>query len=386
MWAPCSVSCGGGVTFRHRRVALTANHCGKEPVGLNLELSFCNVGLACDLPTDCEFTSWEMWSACSASCNGVMHRSRRVAVYGRSTGSYCMGGLTETFPCNPGLDEEAPQECQPEPVVDCAFSPWVDWTPCSVSCGGGEHTRSRSILVQASGGGQVCNGNLAEMQECGRKRCYEPPATDCIFGDWEDWGACGKCSGEMRRLRNIVQYASNGGAPCNLTAVEEAKACPRACHAKEYCGWTDWGDWHRCSVSCGTGHRKRARSLELSSDPSTVLNDRAQSVVEEYDALVHQTKALEQSHFMELIVSFSAGSGLVLAALFGLRAWSHGRTLQDAASSRTFSRRVDSLFERGFGSADDLAERGDYLLVGGEHETALPWSVPRYAIDTDEEG
>ena len=43
---------------------------------------------------------------------------------------------------------------------DCLPTDWEDWTPCSVTCDGGQQMRSRKILRQATGEGAGCDFDL----------------------------------------------------------------------------------------------------------------------------------------------------------------------------------------------------------------------------------
>ncbi|CAJ1459864.1 unnamed protein product [Effrenium voratum] len=359
-WSPCSVSCGGGVTFRRRRVDIMANECGKEPLGKSKEIQFCDVGVSC--------SRWGTWSACSGSCDGIRHRSRVVRVYGRGDGRYCMGGLRETAPCSPSQSEPLPQGCGPGRPQDCLFSQWEGWATCSASCGGGEHTRSRSIAREAKNNGLPCIGALSEISECARHECGGPAPKDCIFGEWEEWGACGKCSGQRHRFRSIVQYPTAGGKECELTNTEQAGKCPRSCHAKQFCGWASWEMWGECSASCGTGYRQRRRQLMLSENQHSVLL--GTDMIQEYDSLMQRAEELDAKHFRELVMAFAAG-GACLMAIFGtFRGWSQGAARTDgSASSRTIS--------RAGGNAPADTSNGEYFLVADEHETELPWA-PRH--------
>jgi len=242
---------------------------------------------------------------------------------------------------------------------------------------------SRSL---ARRGGKACLGSLTEIKECARHSCLGPQPKDCVFGDWEQWGACGKCSGQRKRFRNIKQYAEEGGQNCRLTTTEETGDCPRFCHAKQYCGWAPWGEWGECSSSCGKGYRERRRQLQLGSNASDVLVSKA--LIKDYDALFTETEHLDSTRFRELLASFSAGGACIMAIFGAVRGISSSRFGQSrefvsdagGTSSRTFSRVTDGFFSRPAG--DRAAEQnGDYLLVAGEHETELPWAAPRNAFD-----
>ncbi|CAE7287718.1 adt-1 [Symbiodinium sp. CCMP2456] len=297
-WAPCSVTCGGGVRFRRRRIGIMANDCGREPLGKNREIAFCDVGVHCSRPVDCELSEWSSWSACSSSCDGIRHRSRVVRVYGRADGRWCKGGLRETAPCHPTFGSSLPQGCGPGRAQDCLFGPWEAWKECSATCDGGEHARSREIVQHAKNGGLPCEGDLKQISECARHECGGPAPKDCIFGDWEDWGACGKCSGQRKRFRSIRQYPTSGGKECELTDTEEAGKCPRSCHTQHFCGWATWGIWGSCSASCGQGYRQRRRHLQLSDNPDALLIGR--DMIQEYDDLVQRTE--DALHALNLAV------------------------------------------------------------------------------------
>eukprot|EP01084_Bolivina_argentea_P200679 343134_1 len=59
-------------------------------------------------------------------------------------------------------------------AIDCIVSQWGDWTQCSVSCGGGIQTRSRTVVTEADNGGAICDP-LQETQNCNEHICSDTP-------------------------------------------------------------------------------------------------------------------------------------------------------------------------------------------------------------------
>ena len=56
--------------------------------------------------------------------------------------------------------------------VDGGFTNWGDFSPCSVTCGGGSQTHSRSCTnPPPSNGGQDCAGPRTQTQECNNDTC-----------------------------------------------------------------------------------------------------------------------------------------------------------------------------------------------------------------------
>ena len=53
----------------------------------------------------------------------------------------------------------------------CVWSEWTEWGTCSVSCGGGMHSRSRVISRNATNLGTPCDGADYEPQSCNSQFC-----------------------------------------------------------------------------------------------------------------------------------------------------------------------------------------------------------------------
>ena len=80
---------------------------------------------------------WHEWNGCSATCDGLRHRSRHIALQGSGHGKFCIGVADEVQNC------DSSSTCEREAKVDCQWSEWNSWSPCSVTCGGGQYNRSR---------------------------------------------------------------------------------------------------------------------------------------------------------------------------------------------------------------------------------------------------
>ncbi len=119
------------------------------------------------------------------------------------------GPLTETRACNE-------QACP----VDCVLSAWSDWSACTATCGGGTQTRTRTVITPAANGGAPC-GPLTETRACNEQAC----PVDCVLSAWSDWSACTvTCGGGTQtRTRTVITPAAYGGAPCG--PLSETRAC-----------------------------------------------------------------------------------------------------------------------------------------------------------------
>jgi len=109
--------------------------------------------------TDCVVSAWSAWSPCSSPCgSGTQTRTRTVVTPAANGGKPCPV-LSETNPCN----------TQPCPV-DCVVSAWSAWSPCSVECGGGTQSRTRTVTTFPAYGGTPCP-TLVETNPCNTQPC-----------------------------------------------------------------------------------------------------------------------------------------------------------------------------------------------------------------------
>lgn len=331
-WETCSATCDGGTTWRVRSVEQEANVCGNPVQGLSQQMASCNSNIPCYTSVDCEFGDWQDWGACTQGCGGLKSRGRQIKTMGRGDGKFCMGDVKQTHPCNPGEGEAPPAGCEiaetPEP---CILSAWEDWESCSVSCGGGQTRRSRSIKQPPSHGGASCDQALAEIGGCGTGPCTSDCVPkDCVWSDWESWSVCNKCGGEKTRVRHVQVHPNSCGKPCDPAFAEEATECPRECHQPTYCAMSEWKDWSQCSAKCGSGVRSRSRELHLTVvEPEMRFLEEAYSLDEKtleskFQVLEERASSLEVRRLQRIATSFACGllslvAGLALQRVFSRR-------------------------------------------------------------------
>eukprot|EP00929_Paragymnodinium_shiwhaense_P071427 TRINITY_DN36308_c2_g2_i1.p1 TRINITY_DN36308_c2_g2~~TRINITY_DN36308_c2_g2_i1.p1 ORF type:complete len:2906 (-),score=503.86 TRINITY_DN36308_c2_g2_i1:52-8769(-) len=244
-WSECSLSCGGGTKVRRRQAGEKPSFGGKKCTSDGtLELAGCGVT---PCPIFCEWNPWGSWSSCSTSCGtGFKRRSRSIKVDGAFGAPLCSNYTQDFWTCNA-------QHCP----LDCKLSEWSDWGVCSITCNGpGNMQRTRRITQEAAYGGLPCSDFRNESHVCGK----EPCAQDCIWHDWQDWGACSASDrgGVMRRVREVGRPVRDGGRPCT-GGKEELRSCG-AVHVGD-CMWDVWSSWSMCSTSCSGGEHRRIRRV-----------------------------------------------------------------------------------------------------------------------------
>ncbi|XP_037368358.1 properdin [Talpa occidentalis] len=133
------------------------------------------------------------------------------------------------------------------------WSLWSAWAPCSVTCTEGSQLRHRRCI---GWGGQcpekVEPGTLEwQLQACEDQPCCPE------MGGWSDWGPWAPCSvtcskGTRTRRRTCDRPTPKCGGHCPGEAHES-----EACDTKKPCpihgAWAAWGPWGPCSGSCHSG-------------------------------------------------------------------------------------------------------------------------------------
>ena len=56
---------------------------------------------------------------------------------------------------------------------DCTWGEWGEWSGCSVTCGEGENTRHRKVAINATNGGDECEGSSSFTDSCKLDPCRE---------------------------------------------------------------------------------------------------------------------------------------------------------------------------------------------------------------------
>lgn len=154
-------------------------------------------------------------------------------------GGQC-GALVGTETCNVGTT------C-PVQRVQCELSKWSAWSPCSVTCGTGQRTRTRTIT-------NADVMTFCEAPVTDSISCTMPCAVPCQW-QWSAWSACtAECApgGNHTRSAILVQPATVGGQCDYPGAAPVSEACNTGATCKVDCIMMPWSDWLPTSAAVCT--------------------------------------------------------------------------------------------------------------------------------------
>ncbi|XP_060600666.1 thrombospondin-2-like, partial [Ruditapes philippinarum] len=142
--------------------------------------------------------------------------------------------------------------------VDGHWGSWSAWSSCDVTCENGTQTRSRTCSDPAPAhGGIDCIGSNITTKSCSRKLCP-------VHGGWTIWSSWDACSvacgvGLEKRHRNCSNpIPDRNGLQCFGDTLDVRICLPGPCANG---GWTNWGQWSTCSVTCRDGLKSRSRTF-----------------------------------------------------------------------------------------------------------------------------
>ncbi|XP_037357738.1 papilin [Talpa occidentalis] len=195
------------------------------------------------------------WSDCSTECGGG-YQTRHV---------FCTMD-SEAYPDHMCQHQPRPanhRPCNPHPCPQTKRWKTGPWAPCSASCGGG--SQSRSVYCVSSDGAGVLEA--AEEAECaGLPR--KPPTTQvcnlqrCAAWSAEPWGECSvSCGTGVRRRRVTCRGDGESLLLATACASEDQPPLAESCVRSDCPPLSDqaWhvGAWGLCSKSCSSGTRRR---------------------------------------------------------------------------------------------------------------------------------
>ena len=147
-------------------------------------------------------------------------------------------------------------------TVNGNYSEWSEFSACSVTCGNGTTTRTRTCTSPPpKDRGKNCSslGTSEETKPCFLKNCP-------IHGNYSQWSVFSNCSkscgtGIKTRNRKCSNPAPKyGGRNCSSVGLgfEVAECNTHPCSIDG--GYSIWTEFTQCTVSCGNGTRQRTRS------------------------------------------------------------------------------------------------------------------------------
>ena len=251
-WGICKAECGMGKQVRSRTCSNPKpQNGGHFCAGKHEEWRVCNSGMAC--PINGGWSKWSIWGFCVGECGmGEQYRTRTCTEpLPQFGGAMCGGENEQSRPCNTGM------KCK----IHGQWSLWGAWGLCKAECGMGKQMRSRTCSnPKPQYGGNSCDGFAKEW-----RKCFSGTSCPVNGGwaAWGQWGFCkGKCDmGFQLRTRTCTAPAPQfGGSDCKGKA-EESKACDtgKPCNPVIHGGWSVWTLWSGCSATCGKGVEGRRR-------------------------------------------------------------------------------------------------------------------------------
>ncbi|CAK8678214.1 unnamed protein product [Clavelina lepadiformis] len=279
-WSLCSVTCGQGLQKRERtcygRKYSVRQDCYAKGVKkeIDSEEKICEESCRAvsrrsavynkdDLSS--HWSTWTLWGKCTKSCASGIQWRRRKCLNGKTDDAGCEGipvntQLCNTFPCVAKSQSRASGRA--EPSHEAHWTVWTTWSQCSQTCGFSLSRRFRKC-INGRVGQQGCGYTLRSGVKLGgfeERYCVKNPCNPDLYkwSTWTSWTRCSRfCKGTRWRQR---QYECVSHSPCFIQPINTVDKVAEACN--KACGWSSWGNWGKCSGSCGSGTKIRRRVCE----------------------------------------------------------------------------------------------------------------------------
>uniref|UniRef100_A0A0N5BXF9 Peptidase M12B domain-containing protein n=1 Tax=Strongyloides papillosus TaxID=174720 RepID=A0A0N5BXF9_STREA len=198
-WNSCSATCNGGVKQRARTCSIPGRCEGSAQ-----ELTSCNTH-ECPVikRVGPNWTTWESWNSCSASCNkGSQARYRRCVTPQNVVSYSCQGESMEIRTC-----EEI--QCPKNKPTKNNVGVWASWQSWGTCGSNGMQFRYRLCMAEP------CDGSGQERMSC------NPPKNDYKWSLWSSWGYCNN-SNYKQGIKSRTRHCQKGNC---IGEIRETKAC-----------------------------------------------------------------------------------------------------------------------------------------------------------------
>lgn len=183
------------------------------------------------------------------------------------------------------------QSCNIKCELNCVQTDWRPWSPCSVSCGSGYRTRSRTTRSHPEPSGRPC-GPLSETDVCFSASCPRVEILPGPFGMCVPSNSSSLCGdGERtRELVCLVDGITRDLGECESAAdlagsISLSELCVAPCPGE--CVTGEWSEWSPCSTNCPSGSCQQTRTRDILREAQSSCSETVQELLTCYTPVNH---------------------------------------------------------------------------------------------------